>query len=344
MRGALWVTLLALAWLSHGRPPTCLDPVLQQHQLSNYSLHTGMVTHACDAFVDNDRVLLEFNVICYANLTYFYPCSRWTTQPPKPVSLEWYGHVKANMYNPTEFQRLLATHPVDWLNGTSFGTAILYFPHAAQALIAMLNVPLLGAPLARFVVNHFHTEPGQRRTWEQHYFMFHKSRWLTQLAESVLECLGVSVRRGDEAFYHDYNANQPPSPILPPRPSPPRLLCFDRLLMPYNHLTCNQHFVSPPHAPALWAAFRASVFARFRVPLLSRSPLRIALLERHRDRRILNQALLLPAIRAATGAEVAVLRFTDSVGLDVQVRSIASRFSAEPLAVFASRMWIENSL
>lgn len=74
-----------------------------------------------------------------------------------------------------------------------------------------------------------------------------------------------------------------------------------------NQLTCNQHFVAPAHAPALWAAFRARVFARFRVRPLPRSPLRIAVLERDRDRRLLNQPELVDAIRRATGAPQAVL-------------------------------------
>eukprot|EP00667_Euglena_gracilis_P011030 EG_transcript_11243 len=326
----MWgLPVILLVWLSvscGGRLArrTCLDSVLHKYQLSDYSLHTNMITHACDAFAYNDRVLQEFSPICYANHTYFYPCSRWTTEAPARVSLEWHGHVMANKTNPSDFQRLLSAHPVDWLNGTSYGTAILYFPHAAQALIPMLNIPLLGTSLRRFVVNHFYSDADRQRTWEQHYYMFHRSRWLTQLLESLLECLGVTMRRGDEAFYHDYNAHAPPSDILPPRPSPSRLLCFERLIMPYNQLTCNKHFVTPTHAPAVWAAFRASVFARFRVRPLPRSPLRIAFLERERDRRILNQAELIEAIRRTTGAEVVALRFTSDMGLDVQVRSVSS--------------------
>eukprot|EP00667_Euglena_gracilis_P013680 EG_transcript_14126 len=316
---------LALPYCVRSQPRhTCLDPVLRKHALSNYSLHANMIRSPCDAFTGSGRVLREFRPICYANHTYFYPCRRWTTQSPAAVSLEWHGHVMANMYNPMDFQRLLNAHQVDWLNGTSYGTAVLYFPHAAQALIAMLNVPLLGTPLRRFVVNHFHSKPGRERTWEQHYFSFHNSRWLTQLAESILECLGVTVRGGDEAFYHDYNANEPPSQFLPPRPHRARLLCFDRLIVPNNQLTCNQHFVAPAHAPALWAAFRARVFARFRVRPLPRSPLRIAVLERDRDRRLQNQPELVDAIRHATSAEVVVVRFNSQMGLDVQVRSISS--------------------
>jgi len=301
---------------------TCLAAALPRSESRPRKVYNGALLRNCDPKFNNyGHVLQALAPVCYANMTYFYPCD--TTVAPESESLEWHQHVMGTRLSPTDFSQMLATHESDWLRGTTYGTAILYFPHAAYALLMMLSLPLLGEPVDHFLVNHFSNSGMGGRTWQQHYDVFHKTRWLTDLASTVQECLGVTTKRGDEAFFYDYNAASPVNPLFPPRPAAPRLLCFDKVFIPYNQNTCHRFFVDDARAPGLWAAFRQHVFRRYRVRPAPTGPLRIGFMERTRDRRILNQAEVIAAITQETGLPVTVLRFDSSMGLDVQVRSVA---------------------
>eukprot|EP00669_Euglena_mutabilis_P000649 TRINITY_DN10873_c0_g1_i1.p1 TRINITY_DN10873_c0_g1~~TRINITY_DN10873_c0_g1_i1.p1 ORF type:complete len:428 (+),score=137.70 TRINITY_DN10873_c0_g1_i1:50-1333(+) len=314
----------ALVLLSCGVPvrgrlapsQTCVAPALPRSE--GRRAYPDRVITNCAEWNVAGPVVRIYEHVCFANYTYLIPCDNKTGE----LAVEWAGHVMGRWVTHAEMDQLLATHPSDWLPGTSYSTAVLYFPHAAQALLGMLNVPLLGEPLERFVASQFDAR-SQPRTWQQHYEMFHKVRFLTDLYAALAECLGVTAKRGDEAFFHDYLSTAPPHPILPPRATPPRLLCFDKLVIPQNFQTCDQHFVDPRRGKAMWSAFRSHVFARYRVPPLLRTPIRIGFLERLPNRRITNQAEVVAAVRTATEAEVVVFHFPEDAGLDVQVRTVA---------------------
>jgi len=290
------------------------------------------------------EVLQVLRPVCYANYTYFTPYNSTLplTMPvhdkaPRTAALEWFGHAMMTLMTVTDFDALVNGHAATWVRGVSYGTSIGYFPHSIQALLPILNAPLLGWSIDQFVYLHFSPSVHGGRTWQWLFEHFNKHSWVSQLLPLLLNCLGVTFQLGDESFYHEFThrAQSPDralreAPAVAPEPIPGQILCFETLLVPNNTLTCDRTFVDDTSSPALWNAFRQSVHRSFGIPsipstsvLRNQVRIRIGYLARAHSRRILNAHEAIAAISRVTGAPVKVFTFEKGLRLDMQVRIIS---------------------
>eukprot|EP00667_Euglena_gracilis_P009200 EG_transcript_9343 len=317
---------------------TCLGSALP-HSPASYA---HFIQDNCHVGWQTWEPLQIMRPVCYANYTYFTPCNGSATPYPNDpyppegtpyiADLEWFGHVKVFRMAPLDFERLVNGHSATWIRGLSYGTSIGFFPHSVQALLPMLNIPLLGWTLDQFVILQSHPSAHGGRDWQWLHKMFYTHRWVTKLLPILFDCLGVTTVLGDESFYYEFTHRQRSrdpairnAPDLGAGPSGHRILCFDAMVVPNNAFSknCDRTFIDQDHQIPLWGAFKRLVHRTFGIPPFQPSPIKIGFVEREFSRLILNQQEVIAAIERATGLPVQVIKFTKDHALDMQVRAVA---------------------
>jgi len=319
---------------------TCLSRALP-HSPRSYA---HIIQDNCHVGWPTWEVLQVMRPVCYANYTYFTPCNvtyvndtHPTVGTPHRADLEWFGHCKVYRMAVEDFDALVNAHTATWIRGVSYGTSIGFFPHSVQALLPLLNAPLLGWSIDQFVTLQFYPSPHGGRTWQWLFDHFNSHGWVSQLLPLLLDCLGVTSQLGDESFFYEYTNRQASrdhtfreAEALAREPTPGQILCFDTMIVPNNAFTknCDRTFVDDEHSPALWSAFRHFVHLKFGIPPPSKefqNQIRIGYLARENSRRLLNMDEVVATIGRVTGAPVKVFKFEKGLRLDMQVR-IVSQF------------------
>eukprot|EP00668_Euglena_longa_P014164 GGOE01018139.1.p1 GENE.GGOE01018139.1~~GGOE01018139.1.p1 ORF type:complete len:477 (-),score=102.21 GGOE01018139.1:153-1583(-) len=317
---------------------TCLGSALP-HVPASYA---HIIQDNCHVGWPTWEVLQVMRPVCYANYSYFTPCNGSGSpflDDPYPLDgtsfradLEWFGHVQVYRMSVNDFERMVNAHTATWIRGLTYGTSIGFFPHSVQALLPMLNIPLLGWSLDQFVVLQSFPSVHGGRHWQWLYKMFYQHRWVTKLLPILLDCLGVTTQLGDESFYYEFTHRQHSNDAairnavdLGSGPSGRRILCFDAMVVPNNAFSknCDRTFIDKEYHAPLWGAFKRLVHRTFGIPPFQPSPIRIGFIEREVSRLILNQPEVISAIEKATGLKVQVVKFTKEHALDMQVRAVS---------------------
>ena len=116
------------------------------------SLHdrASKIADHCTQKLLEPHVLQIFEPFCVHNAgQMFTRCRNQTTSTNR--ILEWYGINTVSVHGTQTFDSLLQNRGVTWHKGTTFGSYLGQFPHSVQGLLPLLNFPILGLNLTRFV-------------------------------------------------------------------------------------------------------------------------------------------------------------------------------------------------
>ena len=274
---------------------------------------SGKVRNACGAGGQSPSAVLDIlRPACYANSTYFSPCQSLKTSSRFPYSLEWVGgkEVQLRKLTPRDFAHLLDSHTVTWMNGTTYSTFGVYFPHSVMAFLPMLNLPLLGRTMARFFIGD-----QQVSNWDWQFAQIRGHGFNADLVNYILQCLGVSERYGGKSLYSHFHNKQVGG----------QLLCFEEMMVPNAYFNCENHFVVGNATSDLWPHVRNFFYGMSLIPTGRLWPpvVEIGFIRRTDSRPIKNHEEAVWNIRKLTGLPVTILHFHSTMNLDEQLMAVS---------------------
>ena len=234
------------------------------------------IATGCSREVKDDHVLQIMEPLCVFSKKMFTPCpsigERFTR------TLEWAGINKLLVLPPGEFEKMRDAHgPVEWYNGTSYGSYLGQFPHAVQGLMPILNLRAMGMPHSRFVqlpaYDNFPSGHGLDHPYN------------SALISSLSSCLGVDSIVGQREWWR-------------PRVMSRTTVCFERMVVPIiRGRPCGHVFMEHEWARPMMQRFRSHVFRTLDITPAPSVPRTITYLHRASNRRIINRLEVLEMIK-----------------------------------------------